>query len=111
MPNHLLINFFSSVFQVQINGRTDNLIVVADYFYYNPLIKECKVLFGFIRSENRLVKMRFVQFLNKNGVQRLGVQLKLGGDIIDLNAADTSIPNSLITLLNGGKQLIEKVNT
>lgn len=55
--------------------------------------------------------MRFVQFLNKNGVQRLGVQLKLGGDIIDLNAADTSIPNSLITLLNGGKQLIEKVNT
>lgn len=55
--------------------------------------------------------MRFVQFCNKSGVQRLGVQLKLGGDIIDINAADTSLPNSLINLLNGGKQLLDRVKT
>lgn len=52
--------------------------------------------------------MRFVQFLNRSGVQRLGIQQKIGGDIVDLNAGDHGLPNSLLQLLNGGKQLVDQ---
>lgn len=52
--------------------------------------------------------MRFVQFLNRSGVQRLGVQLKIGGDIVDLNAGDQSLPNSLLQLIEGGRTLLDK---
>ncbi|KAG8262583.1 fumarylacetoacetate hydrolase domain-containing protein 2-like isoform X2 [Homalodisca vitripennis] len=53
--------------------------------------------------------MRFVQFRSlKGGPQRLGVQLALEGDIIDISAVDSSIPNNLVQFIEGGPTLLEK---
>lgn len=50
--------------------------------------------------------MRFVQFLNRSGAQRLGLQLSIGGDVLDLNASDSTIPTTLIQFIEGGQQLL-----
>lgn len=53
--------------------------------------------------------MRFVQFSGNRGrPQRLGVQLTQDGDIIDISGVDSSVPNSLVQLLNAGPEMLEK---
>ncbi|KAF5296663.1 hypothetical protein FQR65_LT10203 [Abscondita terminalis] len=53
--------------------------------------------------------MRFVQFQSKSGgPQRLGAQLSPDGDIFDISAVDSSIPNSLVKCLQTGDGVIEK---
>ncbi|XP_065173534.1 fumarylacetoacetate hydrolase domain-containing protein 2 [Atheta coriaria] len=53
--------------------------------------------------------MRFVQFKGKNGgPQHLGAQLSAGGDIFDISAVDSTIPNSLVKFLKAGPSAIEK---
>ena len=53
--------------------------------------------------------MRFVQFSGtRGGPQRLGVQLTQDGDIIDISGVDSSVPNSLILLLQAGPEMLEK---
>lgn len=55
------------------------------------------------------LNMRFVQFTSLNGgPQRLGVQLSQDGDIIDISAVDSSVPNNLVQFLEGGPKLLEK---
>lgn len=52
--------------------------------------------------------MRFVQFRGKNGgPQHLGAQLAEGGDIFDISAVDSSIPNSLVKFLRNGNEVLE----
>lgn len=54
-------------------------------------------------------KMRFVQFqLKSGGPQHLGAQLSIDGDIFDISAVDSSVPNSLLKCLNSGTGIIEK---
>jgi len=54
--------------------------------------------------------MRFVQFVVKSDYrQRLGIQLSADGDVINLNATDPSIPNSLIEFLKDHDYVMEKV--
>lgn len=54
-------------------------------------------------------KMRFVQYkLKTGGQQQLGAQLSTGGDIIDISAVDSSVPNSLVKFLANGNGLYEK---
>lgn len=54
-------------------------------------------------------KMRFVQFkLKSGGPQHLGAQIATNGDIFDLSAIDSSIPNSLVKFLKGGNGIYEK---
>ena len=50
--------------------------------------------------------MRFVQFL-LNGSNRLGVELKDGGDIVDLNAGSKSLPCDMKTFIEQGQQSIQ----
>ncbi|KAF5284306.1 hypothetical protein FQA39_LY04599 [Lamprigera yunnana] len=53
--------------------------------------------------------MRFVQFKSKSGgPQHLGAQLSPDGDIFDISAVDSSIPNSLVKCLQTGNGVIEK---
>jgi len=53
--------------------------------------------------------MRFVQFKAKSGgPQHLGAQLTADGDIFDISAIDSSIPNSLVTFLAAGNGAVEK---
>ncbi|KAK6638565.1 hypothetical protein RUM43_006832 [Polyplax serrata] len=52
--------------------------------------------------------MRFLQFYHNSAVQRLGIQLKHGGSIVDLNAADSELPNTLLEFLKGGQKFLEK---
>lgn len=54
------------------------------------------------------LRMRFVQFRSNSGPQRLGVQLSQEGDIIDVSAVDSSIPNNLVQFLESGPDLLEK---
>lgn len=54
------------------------------------------------------LRMRFVQFRSNGGPQRLGVQLSQEGDIIDVSAVDSSIPNNLVQFLESGPDLLEK---
>ncbi|XP_043275972.1 fumarylacetoacetate hydrolase domain-containing protein 2 isoform X2 [Venturia canescens] len=60
-------------------------------------------------SSTKALNMRFVQFVNKNGgPQHLGVQLQPGGDIIDVSAVNSRIPNNLKKFLEGGDELLNK---
>uniref|UniRef100_A0A1Y1NGR3 Fumarylacetoacetase-like C-terminal domain-containing protein n=1 Tax=Photinus pyralis TaxID=7054 RepID=A0A1Y1NGR3_PHOPY len=53
--------------------------------------------------------MHFVQFqLKSGGPQHLGAQLEPNGDIFDISAVDSSIPNSLVECLATGESVIEK---
>lgn len=71
----------------------------------NHNINNCK-FFSVARST---LNMRFVQFTSTNGgPQRLGVQLSQDGDIIDISAVDSSVPNNLVQFLEGGPKLLEK---
>ncbi|XP_075215368.1 oxaloacetate tautomerase Fahd2a, mitochondrial [Lycorma delicatula] len=55
------------------------------------------------------LEMRFVQFKSvAGGPQRLGVQLSLDGDIVDVSAVDSCIPNNLVEFLRGGERFIER---
>ena len=48
--------------------------------------------------------MRFVQFI-KDGMQFIGLELKQGGDLLNLNQADAKIPSDLRTFIEGGDNL------
>lgn len=53
--------------------------------------------------------MRFVQFQSKNGgPQHLGAQISQDGDVFDISAVDSSIPNSLVKFLATGNGVVEK---
>ena len=45
--------------------------------------------------------LRLVQF-EKDGSTRVGAELKLGGDIVDLTATDSSIPGHMVSFLRAG---------
>ena len=47
--------------------------------------------------------MRLVQFV-EGGKRRVGAELSSGGDVIDLSAADASIPHDMRSFLEGGEQ-------
>lgn len=56
--------------------------------------------------------MRFVQFKTKTGgPQHLGVQLSQDGDVYDINAVDSSIPNSLLKFLATQNDPVGKAKT
>lgn len=60
-------------------------------------------------SISTAVNMRFVQFTSANGgVQHLGAQITQDGDIFDISAVDSSIPNSLVKFLASGKDVRDK---
>lgn len=52
--------------------------------------------------------MRIVQFL-QNGKQYIGLELKEGGDLINLNHADTKIPSDMRSFIDGGDALWKSV--
>ncbi|XP_017777216.1 PREDICTED: fumarylacetoacetate hydrolase domain-containing protein 2A isoform X2 [Nicrophorus vespilloides] len=52
--------------------------------------------------------MRFVQYQKNGGPQHLGAQISPDGDIFDISAVDSSIPNSLVKFLAAGNGGIEK---
>ncbi|GJQ76016.1 hypothetical protein Trydic_g18069 [Trypoxylus dichotomus] len=53
--------------------------------------------------------MRLVQFKLKNGgPQHIGAQLSTDGDIFDISAVDSSVPNSLLKFLTDGNGVVEK---
>jgi hypothetical protein len=45
--------------------------------------------------------MQFIQ----NGMQHIGLELKQGGDLLNLNQADAKIPSDLRTFIEGGSDL------
>ncbi|XP_072177340.1 oxaloacetate tautomerase fahd2, mitochondrial-like isoform X1 [Diadema setosum] len=54
--------------------------------------------------------MRFVQF-EESGKCRLGVEVKPGGDLVDLSGSDESMPNTMVQFLNGGENLMKKAES
>lgn len=52
--------------------------------------------------------MRFVQFQINGGPQRLGAQICTGGDIFEISAVDSSIPNSLPKFLASDSTIHER---
>ncbi|KAF2905655.1 hypothetical protein ILUMI_00522 [Ignelater luminosus] len=76
----------------------------------NKFDKSCDTISAircFSVSSNR--KMRFVQYQAKSGgPQHLGAQLSVDGDIFDISAVDSSIPNSLVKFLANGNGIVEK---
>jgi len=60
-------------------------------------------------SVSSVASMRFVQFKSKKGgPQHLGAQITSDGDIFDISAVDSSIPNSLVKFLASGQNTYEK---
>lgn len=84
-------------------------------FVKNSGIILCRVVAKQIRKEARNFsvstcrKMRLVQYkLKQGGCQQLGAQLSIGGDIIDISAVDSTIPNSMVQFLEGGTSTYDK---
>lgn len=50
--------------------------------------------------------MRLVQFTD--GHSRVGVELGDGGDVVDLSAANASIPTDMRKFLDGGQSMLQK---
>ncbi|KAL3268173.1 hypothetical protein HHI36_007300 [Cryptolaemus montrouzieri] len=60
-------------------------------------------------SASKVSEMRYVQFKYKTGgVQHLGAQIAPDGDIFDLSAIDSTIPNSLVKFLEAGTDVQQK---
>lgn len=60
-------------------------------------------------SVSSAANMRFVQFNPKSGgPQHLGAQIAQDGDIFDISAVDSSVPNSLVKFLAAGNGVLEK---
>ena len=51
--------------------------------------------------------MRLVQFV-EGGRQRVGVETKDGGDVVDLCAGESSIPSDMKSFLAGGIEMVKK---
>lgn len=51
--------------------------------------------------------MRLIQFV-EGGKQRVGVETKDGGDVVDLCAGDLSIPTDMKSFLEGGEEMMNK---
>lgn len=70
-------------------------------------INVCHLYRNFSVTANK--NMRFVQFqLKTGGPKHLGAQLSPDGDIFDISAVDSSIPNSLVKCLKNGSGIIDK---
>ena len=54
-----------------------------------------------------LHNMRLIQFV-EGGKQRVGVETKDGGDVVDVCSGDTSIPTDMRSFLEGGEEMINK---
>ena len=51
--------------------------------------------------------MRLVQFV-ESGRQRVGVEIKDGGDVVDVTAGEPSIPSDMKSFLAGGEDMMSK---
>lgn len=51
--------------------------------------------------------MRLVQFV-EGGRQRVGVETKDGGTVVDLCAGESSIPSDMKSFLEGGEEMMKK---
>lgn len=51
--------------------------------------------------------MRLVQFV-ESGKQRVGVEIKDGGDVVDVSAGEPSIPSDMKSFLAGGEDMMGK---
>lgn len=51
--------------------------------------------------------MRLVQFVEA-GRQRVGVETKDGGDVVDVCAGESSIPSDMKSFLAGGEEMTKK---
>lgn len=51
--------------------------------------------------------MRLIQFI-EGGKQRVGVETKDGGEVVDLCAGDLSIPADMKSFLEGGEEMMNK---
>ena len=51
--------------------------------------------------------MRLVQFIEA-GRQRVGVETKDGGDVVDVSAGEPSIPSDMKAFLEGGEEMMKK---
>ena len=51
--------------------------------------------------------MRLVQFV-ESGKQRVGVEIKDGGDVVDVSAGEPSIPSDMKSFLAGGEDMMSK---
>ncbi|XP_053320636.1 fumarylacetoacetate hydrolase domain-containing protein 2 [Spea bombifrons] len=61
-------------------------------------------------SRQRPLRMRLLQF-QSSGSQRIGLELKAGGDVIDLNAFDSSLPCGMREFLEAGETALEKAKS
>ena len=67
---------------------------------------ETPPLFRTFCRRNLHSKMRLVQF-EEGGRTRVGVELSNGGDVVDITAADESIPTDMRSFLEGGDSVLE----
>ena len=51
--------------------------------------------------------MRLVQFV-EGGRQRVGVETKDGGDVVDISAGESSIPSDMRSFLEDGEEMMKK---
>ena len=65
-------------------------------------LSDTKIRTKFLVNKNQ-IKMRLVQFI-KNSIQRVGVEIKQNGDIIDLSKINQSITKDMVTFLKSGEE-------
>lgn len=86
-----------------MGGRVNLILFKQLCFVNKSLVVSSRKL-----SVSSVPKMRFVQFKLKNGgPQHLGAQIAPDGDIIDISAVDSTIPNSLVKFLDTSDALVK----
>ncbi|XP_074642223.1 oxaloacetate tautomerase FAHD2A, mitochondrial-like [Tubulanus polymorphus] len=99
----------SSMSKLLLLSRVISLkLIKPSTFSCNFVVRSCRSL-----HRHRHSKMRFVQFTpntsDKKSTIKLGVQLE-NGEIVDLNDADSAIPNSMVEFLQEGDgNVVKKV--
>lgn len=89
-----------------VNSR---LLNISKRLLQNQLISCNDLLSSRKFSLCKRTDMRFVQFqLKSGGPQHLGAQLSPDGDIFDISAVDSTIPNNLLKFLRTGNGIIDK---
>jgi hypothetical protein len=89
------------LYPISCGGQKENYSSSTRFIFSGVLCRDF--------STGSFSRMRFVQFSgNRGSPQRLGVQLTQDGDIIDISGVDSSVPNSLVQLLQAGPEMLEK---
>lgn len=92
---------------VSSSARTGDLNTLVDSSMLHCFLRRVALCSRSCISSRFQHNMRLLQFV-EGGKQRVGVETKDGGEVVDLCAGDLSIPTDMKSFLEGGEEMMNK---